>query len=409
MAAALPSIISGGAGLLGNIFSGIFGNSSNRRTNSTNLKIAQMNNEWNSMEAAKNREYMTGEREAQNEWNLEQWLRMNDYNSAASQRARLEEAGLNPYMMMSGGSSGVATSSPSSVQPNTSHAPTAQPVTQVPYDWRFDFSSISEAINSYFTNREIAARTTGQDISNSIESQLGKDFRLSQIAQNVEGRYELLSPEYQALRYREAPNMAINDLEQRRQTVEGMKATNELSRAQRSLAYLQVSAQRTLNKYMDVQQQADLWIKTSQVYENFASGNLSLEAAKTHIKQQLLIQAETRGKKISNRVLEETANGIIRAYNEENEYNADYYKTYKEAADRLANWDIRIADLNKRIIEHEERISRANRQWRHVDKTTSQIGNLLGGFAAGASGVKNLSLSRYLRNKTTSKGWPYFE
>ncbi len=36
------------------------------------------------------------------------WNRENEYNTASAQRARLEEAGLNPYLMMSGGSAGVA-------------------------------------------------------------------------------------------------------------------------------------------------------------------------------------------------------------------------------------------------------------------------------------------------------------
>lgn len=62
----------------------------------------------------------------QNAWNLEQWNRErafteemwnkeNEYNSAKNQRKRLEEAGLNPYLMLNGGSAGVAegVSSPS--------------------------------------------------------------------------------------------------------------------------------------------------------------------------------------------------------------------------------------------------------------------------------------------------------
>ncbi|WGL31380.1 DNA pilot protein [Dipodfec virus UOA04_Rod_999] len=35
----------------------------------------------------------------QNQWNLEMWNRQNEYNSPASQRARLESAGLNPDLM----------------------------------------------------------------------------------------------------------------------------------------------------------------------------------------------------------------------------------------------------------------------------------------------------------------------
>ena len=62
-----------------------------RETNRNNLQIARENNEFN-----------------ERMWNLQ-----NDYNTPVMQRARLEAAGLNPYLMMDGGSAGVAQSAPS--------------------------------------------------------------------------------------------------------------------------------------------------------------------------------------------------------------------------------------------------------------------------------------------------------
>jgi len=108
MGPVVGGLVSGGASLLGGVVNSIFGSKSNREINRTNMKIAQMNNEFNAAEAAKNRDFMSAEREAQNDWNLEQWNREKDYNSASAQRERLEEAGLNPYLMMSGGSAGTA-------------------------------------------------------------------------------------------------------------------------------------------------------------------------------------------------------------------------------------------------------------------------------------------------------------
>ncbi len=54
--------------------------------------------------------WQTSERVAAQNWNLDMWNRENEYNSASSQRQRLEDAGLNPYMMMSGGDAGSASS-----------------------------------------------------------------------------------------------------------------------------------------------------------------------------------------------------------------------------------------------------------------------------------------------------------
>lgn len=61
-----------------------------RETNQTNRDIAEQNNKFN-----------------ERMWNLQ-----NEYNSPVMQRARLEAAGLNPYLMMDGGSAGIAESAP---------------------------------------------------------------------------------------------------------------------------------------------------------------------------------------------------------------------------------------------------------------------------------------------------------
>lgn len=59
-----------------------------RETNAANLKLAQY----------------------QNDWNLAQWNRVNAYNSPAAQRARYEEAGINPYFALGNINSGQAES-----------------------------------------------------------------------------------------------------------------------------------------------------------------------------------------------------------------------------------------------------------------------------------------------------------
>lgn len=91
----------------------------NQQTNETNL---QMNRETNQANMAINQANIDYSREAwKNEvaYNWEMFNAENEYNSASAQRKRLEEAGLNPYMMMSGGSAGTASgsSSPSHSQP----------------------------------------------------------------------------------------------------------------------------------------------------------------------------------------------------------------------------------------------------------------------------------------------------
>lgn len=72
-----------------------------RETNQTNRDIAEQNNKFN-----------------ERMWNLQ-----NEYNTPVMQRARLEAAGLNPYLMMDGGSAGIAESAPTADTSGTQVAP----------------------------------------------------------------------------------------------------------------------------------------------------------------------------------------------------------------------------------------------------------------------------------------------
>lgn len=72
-----------------------------RETNQTNRDIAEQNNKFN-----------------ERMWNLQ-----NEYNTPEMQRARLEAAGLNPYLMMDGGSAGIAETAPTADTSGTQVAP----------------------------------------------------------------------------------------------------------------------------------------------------------------------------------------------------------------------------------------------------------------------------------------------
>jgi hypothetical protein len=103
-----PGLIAGAGSLIGGLFSSHGSRDSARyqlqaarETNQTNRDIAEQNNKFN-----------------ERMWNMQ-----NDYNSPVMQRARLEAAGLNPYLMMNGGSAGVAETAPSADTSGTQVAP----------------------------------------------------------------------------------------------------------------------------------------------------------------------------------------------------------------------------------------------------------------------------------------------
>lgn len=101
-------VISGAGSLIGGLFSSSGSRYAARKqlqavreTNQMNYQIAQQNNAFN-----------------ERMWNLQ-----NEYNTPENQRARLEAAGINPYLMLDGGSTGVAQSSPKADTSGTQVAP----------------------------------------------------------------------------------------------------------------------------------------------------------------------------------------------------------------------------------------------------------------------------------------------
>lgn len=98
IAAAISAVVS----LLGSIFG-------SKRSASAGLEQVRLQNEGN-MKLA----------QYQYEKNLEQWQRENNYNTPKSQMQRLADAGLNPMLMYSQGSTGQAASSPQYEAPKLS-------------------------------------------------------------------------------------------------------------------------------------------------------------------------------------------------------------------------------------------------------------------------------------------------
>jgi hypothetical protein len=96
-------MIGAAIGAAGSLASGVVNAIGNNRQGSKNrkhqLEMQRIQNEWASSESQKSRDFAKSMFDATNEW-----------NSAKNQRARLEEAGLNPYLMMNGGSAGSAQS-----------------------------------------------------------------------------------------------------------------------------------------------------------------------------------------------------------------------------------------------------------------------------------------------------------
>lgn len=92
-----PALIAGA----GSLFGGLFGSVGSVKAAKYQLQAARETNQMNYQIAQEN-----------NAFNQRMWEKQNAYNSPVEQRRRLEQAGLNPNLMMNGGSAGTAETAP---------------------------------------------------------------------------------------------------------------------------------------------------------------------------------------------------------------------------------------------------------------------------------------------------------
>lgn len=285
--------------IVGDIASSVGNSISTNKTNNANMAINRMNNEFNAAEAEKARQFQ-----------LDMWNRTNGYNSASAQRSRLEEAGLNPYLMMNGGSAGVAQSSGSSAPASASTPLSMQ---------RQDFSGLSNTLASAL---QIANQTkeTNASVQNLQSQKSLFDAQANSILSNVD--WWKLGPEYKKWSQMTGLARAGLQFQTDRQNLRNMTWSGNLIQSQHIGVLLDNKSKRILNNYLDEGQRLQLDLIAAQYYDAMASGHLKYQQAKSEITKRIVMSAEARGLQINNNIAEETADGYIKALNAE--YSASY-------------------------------------------------------------------------------------
>lgn len=296
---AFKDIASGLFGGLGTVISGAIGAKSTADTNKTNLKINQMNNDFNAREAQKARDFQ-----------LDMWNRENEYNKASSQRKRLENAGYNPYM--NDAQAGTATG-----MSGTSAATAAGAAPQVPYTP--DFQSVG-------VNLASALKMMSEKKQTDIENLNMSDLLRSQIWQNIGATdWRNASPEaraYNLSQGRKAAELGMASLEE---NLSNQRWSNNLLVANIANSLLDAEAKTTMNKYLDENQRAELNIKAANYEYLIMSGQMKRQEVNNLIAEEILTYAKANGQKISNRIASETADKLIKATNNTNMYFGDFY------------------------------------------------------------------------------------
>lgn len=296
---AFKDFASGLFGGLGSVISGAIGAKSTSDTNKANLKINQMNNDFNAREAQKARDFQ-----------LDMWNRENEYNKASSQRKRLEEAGYNPYMSdaQAGTASGMS---------GTSSATAAGAAPQLPYTP--DFQSVG-------VNLASALKMMSEKKQTDIENLNMSDLLRSQIWQNIGATdWRNASPgarEYNLAQGRKAAELGMASLEE---SLSNQRWSNNLLVANIANSLLDAESKTIMNKYLDENQRAELNIKAANYEYLVMSGQMKSQEINNLIADEILTYAKANGQKISNRIAKETADNLIEATNNTNLYFGDYY------------------------------------------------------------------------------------
>lgn len=307
---------------LGAAISGIFGTLQQSSANRANFRNTQTTNKFNMLEAQKQRD-----------WQEKMVDESREYNSPEAMISR----GLNPFMAGSASQTGAGSGS----SPSGAQASAANPI---PYQaYHPDFSSVDSALASFAQAKKLISESNQINAMTPymIEKMKG-DTNYKQIGVGDSGFWN-----------KETGRVSAElDQSMERQQLENAVTAGKLSAAQTSQVYLQSDAQSVLNKYMDAQQQADLFTKAQYLYNLVQQGALTEKQVQTELQRAVQIAAQTQGQKISNRIASGTADALMSAT------NMAYYTQYYDSL-----WDYKNVNNRKNMQYSKDKALRDYYKW----------------------------------------------
>lgn len=317
----LGGIIAAGASLAGNAI----GSSSQSATNDANVEINRQNNQFNADQAA-----------MQRQWSTDMWNRNNRYNSPNEMISR----GLNPFISNTGAGVSKAPASGGAAA-SAASSPSLQA-------FRPDFSDVGSALASMAQARAamLDAEQNAALTPYKIDQIRGAtDYRNIGIGES--GYWNASS----------GRRSALLDQSKEYQELKNMEFAGRLTSAQEAQILLDSKAQQILNKYLDEQQQADLFIKGQTLSNLYAQGALSEAQYKNQMAQAVKASAETNGIRISNRIAEQTADSLIYANIQSN-----------RSRGLSSLWDSKNTNILKNIEYSKDKALRDYYKWSSKEK-----------------------------------------
>ena len=347
---------------LGGLFSAIGNSFATADTNDSNERQAQLNRSFQRQEAQKTRD-----------WQEKMWNKQNEYNSPEAMISR----GLNPFTQNASGSG-------ASVPTGAQAGSVSTPSMQAPH---FDFSSVEQALASFAQAKKALSESNQIDtLTPYMVNKLLGDTNYKNIGIGQSGYWNKVTGRISA----------ELDQSMERQKLENAVTAGKLSAAQTTQVYLQADAQAVMNKYMDAQQQADLFTKSQFLYNLVQQGALTEKQVQTEMQRAIMVSAQAQGQKISNKIAAGTADALISAT------NMAFYTQYYDSL-----WDYKNVNNRKNMQYSKDKAIRDYYKWsagnakknfdsyglRNAVDYTSRIfqgaGNVIGSMRPGAQIFRN--------------------
>lgn len=344
------------ASTVGNLTDNVLGMTNQNHQNKVNLRMMREQNAFNAEQS-----------QLQRDWQENMWHMNNAYNSPDAMISR----GLNPFIQ------GSASMAGSRAPASGGAAASAAPVPSI-QAFKPNFSNIFNSLAS------LAQAKKAQSESNNI------DAITPQIADYYKGLTDWKNLAVGQSGYWDKKTGRISaslDQSMEAQELKNLQFAERLSAAQETQILLNSDAQRTLNRYLDEQQQADLFIKGQTLVNLQLNGALTEKQIQTELQRAILTAAQASGQKISNGIASSTAESLIKAS------NAAYQLQYRDSSYDSANVKLRkhvqydTAKAKQELYEYGADLSRKKSRshyWDSVSHGLSSIasgaGNFIGTF-----------------------------
>ena len=360
------------ASTVGNLADNVVGMVNQNHQNKVNLRMMREQNEFNAQQA-----------QLQRDWQENMWNKNNEYNSPQAMISR----GLNPFISSSAGA-GVSRSPASG-----GAAATAAPVPSM-QAFKPNFSNVFQSLAS-LAQAKASEAAAGESISRTRQTDTITPL-LSDYYRGLTNWKNLAIGSSGYWNKETGRISAALDQSTEAQNLKNAQFAERISAAQETQILLKSEAQRVMNKYMDQNQQADLFIKAQTLVNLQTQGALTEKQIQTEIQRAILISVEASGKKIDVRVASKTADSLIKAANASNELRyRDSMYDYKNVKLRK-HTEYNTSMANQKAAEYGADLARKQGRthyWesvaRGIGSIASGAGNFVGSFRPGANIYRN--------------------